>query len=257
MKFTKRVLALLPLLAIVLVLPAGAVPSPAPLDETFQQNYPLPANGAVTLVNVNGSVRIDGWDKDYVEVRAIKRAAREPGDLRRVNIEVEVQPNAVNIRTRYPENIPAGVEVEYRVKVPYRVALPHVETINGNLLVNGIEGTGDFRTVNGDVDVYEGSGSFSGKSTNGHVRVELRSLAAAGQMTLESINGPVALAVPPNASASLDVRSMNGEFRTELPLAMQSALGREFRGSLGQGGMTVRLRTVNGGIEIVTLRATI
>lgn len=258
MGFTKRVLRWLPLLAFLLAAsPAAAAPCPTSIEEIFQQSYPLPAKGTVTLVNVNGSVRIDGWDMNYVEVRAIKRAGREPGDLQRVLIEVESLPNAVHIRTRYPENNPAGVEVEYRVKVPYQVSLARVETVNGNLRVSGVEGAGDLRTVNGDVDVYEGGGSFSGKSTNGHVRVELRSLAAAGQMTLESINGAVVLAVPPSASANLDVRSMNGEFRTELPLAMQSALGREFRGSLGKGGMTVRLRTVNGGIEIVTLRATI
>jgi len=248
---------LLVFILFVSAVPAHATPGPAPFDEPFQQNYPLPAKGTVTLVNVNGSVRIEGWEKDYVEVRATKRAVREADDLARVHIDVESLPGELHIQTRYPENTPAGVEVEYRVKVPYQVALARVETVNGNLLISGVEGTGDLRTVNGDVDVYESSGSFSGKSTNGHVRVELRRLAATGQMTLESVNGPVALVVPPNASANLDVRSMNGEFRTELPLAMQSALGREFRGSLGRGGMTVRLRSVNGGIEIVTLRATI
>ncbi len=247
---------LLPLLATLLAA-APAWAGPGPLDETFQRTYPMPSRGQVTLANVNGSVRIEGWEKDYVEVRAVKRSLGESRDLQRVRIEVETLPQALNIRTRYPENNPAGVEVEYRIKVPYQVSLSRVETVNGNVFVSGMDGAGDLLTVNGDVDVYESSGRFSGKSTNGHVRVELRSLASSGQMTLESVNGPVALVVPPGTSADLDVRSMNGEFHTELPLAMQSSLGREFRGSLGKGGMSVQLRTVNGGIEIVILRATI
>jgi len=237
--------------------PAWAGPCPAGFDETFQQKYALPPGGSVSLANVNGSVRIEGWGKNYVEVQAVKRALKDRQDLERVRIEVEALPTMVNIRTRYPENNPAGVEVDYRIRVPYQISLSHVETVNGNLFVSGVEGAGELRTVNGDVDVVESAGRFSGKTTNGDVHVELRRLAAAGAMTLESITGSVALALPQDAGAVLDVRSINGEFRTELPLAMQSALGREFRGSLGRGGMTVRLRTVNGGIEIVNLRATI
>lgn len=209
------------------------------------------------MTNVNGSVRIEGWGKNYVEVQAVKRALKDRQDLQRVRIEVEALAAAVNIRTRYPENNPAGVEVDYRIRVPYQISLSHVETVNGNLFISGVEGAGELRTVNGNVDVYDSAGRFSGKTTNGDVRVELRRLAAAGAMALESITGSVSLALPQDASAVLDVRSINGEFRTELPLAVRSSMGREFHGSLGRGGITVRLRTVNGGIEIVTLRATI
>lgn len=254
-KFLHRTLPLLILLA---AAPAGAIPCPAAFDETFEQTYPIAANGSLTLTNVNGSVRIEGWDKNYVEVRAIKRAAKERADLKRVRIEVETLPMAVNIRTRYPENDPAGVDVEYRVRVPYQVSLSRVETVNGNLFVSGVEGASDLRTVNGDVDVYEGGGRYSGKTTNGNVRVEMRSLARAGEMTLESVNGSVGLALPQNANAQVDARSLNGEFHTELPLMVQSGgLGREVRGSLGRGGLTLRLRSVNGRIDLVALRDTV
>jgi len=254
----RNVLVRLALAVILLAaVPAWAEPCPTGPEEKFQQNYALPAGGSVSLANVNGSVRIEGWGKNFVEVQAVKRAVKDRQDLERVRIEVEALRTAVNIRTRYPENNPAGVEVDYRIRVPYRISLARVETVNGNLLVSGVEGTGELRTVNGNVDVYDSAGRFSGKTTNGDVRVELRRLAAAGAMALESITGSVALALPQDAGAVLDVRSINGEFRTELPLTMPSALGREFRGNLGRGGMTVRLRTVNGGIEIVTLRATI
>lgn len=237
-------------------LPATAAPL-EPLDETFQQTYPLRTNGTVTLVNVNGSVRIEGWDKNAVEVQAVKRTTKESRDLQRVRIAVDALPHAVNIRTRYPEDDPAGVEVEYRLRVPYQVHLARVETVNGNIVVKGVEGAAEMRTVNGNVDVYDGGGRFSGRTTNGDVRVELRNLSPAGLMTLESINGAVILAIPQDASALLDVRSINGEFHTELPMSMHGAFGREFRGNLGRGGMTVRLRTVNGAIDIVTLRAVV
>jgi DUF4097 and DUF4098 domain-containing protein YvlB len=243
--------------AILLLTAAPTWATPGPLDETFVERYPLRAGSTVTLQNVNGSVRIEGWAKNEVEVNAVKHSTKERRDLDRVRIEVETPPGAVNIHTRYPENDPAGVSVEYRVKVPYQLLASRVETVNGNIVVTGVEGAGELRTVNGNVDVYDSAGCFNGRVTNGDVHVELRSLANAGAMSLESVNGSVLLALPQTAGAQLDVQSMNGEFRTELPIALKGAFGREYRGNLGRGGMLVRLRTINGRIEIVTLRATI
>jgi DUF4097 and DUF4098 domain-containing protein YvlB len=236
----------------------GAAPELDPsFDETSVQSYPLQPGGAFTLTNINGAVRIEGWEKSEVEVHAVKRAVKARADLARVRIEVESLPAAVHVRTRYPEDDPAGVNVEYRIRVPYRTLLGRVETINGNLAVSGVEGSGELRTVNGNVDVFDSAGKFSARTTNGEVHAEFRQLAAAGQMTLEAVNGGVLLALPSEASATLDVASMNGEFYSELPIARPGSWGREFRGNLGRGGMTVRLRTVNGGIAIVTLRPSI
>jgi hypothetical protein len=68
----------------------------------------------------------------------------------------------------------------------------------------------------------------------------------------------VLLALPESADAELDVRSMNGDFRSELPVVLHGAQGtREFRGTLGRGGGEVRVRTVNGGIRVVAARPTI
>ncbi len=241
------------------VLLLSAVPARAfePLDETFHQSYPLAAAGSVSLVNVNGSVTIEGWDKDQVEVRAVKTSLKDRRDLQRVRIEVTAEPGALRIRTRYPENDPAGVHVEYRLRVPYRAALLGIETVNGHLRVRRMESAGSLRAVNGDVAIADSSGRFDARTTNGEVHAELLELSSLGGMTLESVNGPVVLVLPPETGALLDVRTMNGEFRSEFPLAVQGAFGREFRGSIGRGGITVRLRSVNGSITVLALRPTV
>jgi hypothetical protein len=51
---------------------------------------------------------------------------------------------------------------------------------------------------------------------------------------------------------------LNGNFLSELPMAMQSSLKpREMHGKLGQGGVPIKLHTVNGGIRVVALRTTV
>src|SRR5271168_1729527 len=57
-------------------------------NETFNKTYPLSEGGNFLLENVNGSVQVEGWDKEEVEVRAVKTSKNDRGDLDRVTIEV-------------------------------------------------------------------------------------------------------------------------------------------------------------------------
>jgi hypothetical protein len=221
-------------------------------DQIFEQTYPLPAGGRFLLANVTGSVRVDGWDRDEVEVRAVKIAKNDPGDVAQVTIEVESEPGEVFVHTRYPKGEGAEVAVEYHVYVPSRVLLSNVETVNGSVLVNGVEGGGDLRSVNGNVEVVKSSGRFSAKTTNGNVRLELSQLRDGSPMSLETVNGSVVLGLPSTAGANLTVLNLNGEFSSELPVtSTRLTTTRGFRAKLGVGGGEISVRTVNGGVHLL------
>jgi hypothetical protein len=225
------------------------------VDEVFQQTYPLPAGGSFELQNVNGSVHVSAWEREEVEVYAKKTARQDPSDLKRVEIEVEARANEVSVQTRYPQEGGVEVYVEYHIRVPQRVQLRRVATVNGDVRVFGVDAAGELRSVNGDIEVYDSAGGMSARTTNGNLRLELRQLEASGPVTLETVNGSVLLAVPAGTGAELEVRSLNGDFRSELPLTLYSSKGpREFRARLGASGTPLRIRTVNGGIRVVALR---
>ena len=125
-----------------------------------------------------------------------------------------------------------------------------------------MKATGELRTVNGDIELLDGAGHVSARTTNGNIRLELDHLRAPGEgrepVSAETINGSVVLEFPASVNAGLEVRSLNGDFYSELPVAVQSSIGAgDFRGRLGRGGPLVRIRTVNGGIRIVAARATV
>jgi hypothetical protein len=227
-------------------------------DDVFQQTYGLPAGGSLQLQNVNGSVEVRGWDRNEVEVRAVKSSRHNAQDLGRVRIDVDARPGSVSIETRYPQDEGVEVYVEYRIRVPRRVRLDRVTTVNGALRVFGVDATGDLHTVNGNIEVFESSGRLSARTTNGNVRMEMRQIEAGGAMSLETVNGSIVLGLDTRAAAELDVRSVNGDFRSELPIALQGSFdARQFHGRLGAGGGAVHIRTVNGAIRLVTLRPTI
>ncbi len=241
------------MLALALGFACLALPGFANTDQVFLKTYPLAAGGHFTLDNVNGSVEVQGWDRDEVEVSAVKTAHADAGDLDQVKIEVVNDASDVAVHTRYPSGEGAEVAVEYRIHVPYRVLLGAVGTVNGSVRVRGVEGGGDLRSVNGNVEVVESSGRFSAKTTNGDLRLELRHVSDGEPMNLETVNGSVVLGLPSNARANLEVRNMNGDFYSEVPLTSTHTLpgSHGFRGKLGQGGGAISVRTVNGGIRLV------
>ena len=70
MKLRKMIV---PAMVLLCALAAAAVPSFA-ISKEFNQSYALQAGGTFELQNVNGTVEVQGWDKDVVEVHAVKTA---------------------------------------------------------------------------------------------------------------------------------------------------------------------------------------
>lgn len=252
----RRVLRSTAILAFVLAT-AYAVPGSA-ITKDFDQTYPLRPGGSFELQNVNGPVDVQAWDRDEIEVRAVKTAKQREADLERVSIEVQAKPGAVSVTTHYPQNEGVEVAVEYVIHVPRGARVEHVGTVNGTLRVAGVEEIQDLHTVNGNIEVYEGGGNVHAHTTNGNVHLELLHTQDMSNALAETTNGSVLLAVPPDTQADLDARCLNGSFLSELPMAMQDSLRpREMHGKLGHGGAPIYLRTVNGGIRIVALRSTV
>jgi DUF4097 and DUF4098 domain-containing protein YvlB len=220
---------------------AGVTAAPGfAISKDFHESFPLEAGGTFELQNVNGPVEVEGWDRNVVEIRAVKIAKVKEADIERVTIEVEVRPNSVSVVTRYPQNEGVEVAVEYMVHVPHGARVEHIGTVNGTLKIAGVEAVEDLRTVNGNIEVYEGGGSVHARTTNGNLHLEL------------------SLAVPEDTQANLEARSLNGNFYSELPLSLESSIKpREMRGKYGKGGAPIKLNTINGGIRVVILRSTV
>src|SRR5713101_5403621 len=106
-----------------------AVPSFA-ISKEFNQTYPLQPGGSFELQNVNGTVEVEGWDRETIEIRAVKTAKHRESDLELVSIDVDAKPSAVSVSTRYPQNEGVDVAVEYIVRVPHCAHVEHLGTVN-------------------------------------------------------------------------------------------------------------------------------
>ncbi|MFY9753293.1 MAG: DUF4097 family beta strand repeat-containing protein [Candidatus Acidiferrales bacterium] len=245
-----------PSLALLAAALCFAAPSYATTKQIFEHSYPLTQGGSFMLENINGSVQVEGWDRDEVEVQAVKSEEDDSQDLNAVKIEVDSQPGQVAVHTRYPQGQTADVAVEYHVHVPYKILLGSVETVNGSVVVRGVEGSGELRSVNGNVEVLDSSGRFNARTTNGDLRLELRRLLDGGPMNIETVNGSVVLGLPSDARANLKVLSMNGDLTSDLPVtpAVPDDAPNTVHAKLGIGGGNISVRTVNGAVRLVVQR---
>ena len=238
-------------LAVVVLALASNLPAYAgDYREEFHKSYPLSADGRVSLKNINGGVTISGWDKNEVQVDAVK-TANEQYKLAEAKIEVTAGSSSIDIKTHYPDrtnNNPASVE--YTLHVPRKARIDKIDLVNGRIKIDGIEGVVRASSVNGSVEATNITGEVNLNSVNGRVYAELQAPKRA--VNLETVNGAVELRLPSDAVAEISASTVHGGINNEfnIPVNRERWVGSELRARLGDGGPAVKLSAVNGGIQI-------
>lgn len=235
--------------ASLIVSAAFAVAGLAQVSEPFSKTVPLSANGSFSIDNVNGQVSIEAWERNEVEIQAVRKAP-DAESLERVQVEVEATADKVSVETEFRGQT-EGASVDYRIRAP-RSARIEIEAVNGAIRVLNPGGEVDAESVNGSIEVGDASGPVSAESVNGNVEVGYVSLAE-GKHDYEAVNGAITLRLPGTVSGDFDAETVNGDITTDFPLEVKKAKygpHRELKGRLGEGGPAVNLETVNGPIEI-------
>lgn len=263
---TMNKLWLLTAVALVALLPPAASARRAqqatnePFTEEFHQTYPLTAGGRVSLSNINGKVKITGWDRNEVRVDAVKRARTQEA-LRDARIKVDAGAASVNIETEYEprhwdredgDRRHHSASVEYTLSVPRAARVEDINLVNGSLDIENLSGMVEASSVNGGVTARGLSGRVSLSVVNGRLDATLDSLSDAHPISLGGVNGQVAVTIPSDANAHVKASVVHGSISNDfgLPVREGRYVGRDLEGQLGVGGALVKLSNVNGGISI-------
>ncbi len=236
-----------------------AVTAHAQVSQEFHRTVSLPANGRVSLDNVNGNVEITGWNRNEVQIDAVKQA-RDQQRLDEARIEVETGGDSTKIHTQYPHdhtnNNPASVN--YTLHVPQNARLDGISLVNGSLTVEKMMAEVDAKLVNGKAHIRDLSGEANISNVNGSIEANYASLNNVRQIKLKSVNGSIELGLPGSPNAEVKASSVNGGIKTDFPLTVQGAFsGRSLSGTLGSGGTRIELSTVNGSMHIGSVRGSL
>jgi DUF4097 and DUF4098 domain-containing protein YvlB len=141
------------------------------------------------------------------------------------------------------------VTVRFTVKLPRGVRLD-ANIVNGDIRANGLTADAELNTVNGGIDVTT-SGIVQAQTVNGRITARIGRADWTGTLEFKTVNGGISLTAPADLSADLDASAVNGGIDSDFPVTVNGRIDRmHLRGRIGNGGRTLDLETVNGGIEI-------
>ncbi len=203
----------------------------------------------------NGGIRVEGWDRDDVQVRVrvtVSRAddeeeARELADAVEILTKGRIEPRGPRTRGRGPH-----WSVSFRLMVPRESDLD-LESNNGGISVEDVTGELDLKTDNGGLSLEDVSGEVRARTTNGGIVAMFRKDAQIGEgITLSTTNGGIELELPEGIDGDLRASTVNGAIRSDFEADRTDRRRRpsRIRATLGEGGPEIDLETVNGGIRI-------
>jgi DUF4097 and DUF4098 domain-containing protein YvlB len=194
----------------------------------------VPAGSQVQVSTTNASATVEG-------VSGTVEATTVNGSVRIVSpataVEVETMTGSVEVRS-------AAREVT-------------VGSISGAVAVVGATGSVQVETVSGAVNVRgAGLSALQVETTTGEVTID-GTMAATGEVDVESFSSPVRLALPTGLRASFDLRTFAGEIRSAVcagtPLTRERFEPfRQLHCSTGSEELEIAVRTHDGDITITT-----
>jgi DUF4097 and DUF4098 domain-containing protein YvlB len=269
------------------VLLAASVPGAS--AEDYVKSFPLVGRADVRIETNDGAVCVFTADVKQVEFRVEYKGYELGKDLR---IESRQDGDKVELVARVADHL--GLSGLFRsrtlrieVRMPRQADL-RIETGDGSVKSEALEGKIDFRTGDGGIDVdglkgdirlHTGDGSiearnidgrldahsgdghvtvagrFDGlqvKTSDGNVEARLRpGSKMASPWSIETGDGGIDLRVPDGFQADLDASSGDGRISLDIPLTVAGRVSRsKVHGQLNGGGPALVLHSGDGSIRI-------
>lgn len=131
------------------------------------------------------------------------------------------------------------------------------DTVSGAVEAQGLAGPLRFHSVSGDLTVLSAAGgSIKGDSVSGDMIIDVDSWTARTDVNLNTVSGEVALRLPSDTDADVDLNSAGGKISSAFDELGQWGHAAAFTwgrmsGRLGSGGGKLRANTVSGAIAVL------
>jgi hypothetical protein len=238
----------------------AASASTSTAGQTLHWSGRLTAGRTIELRTVTGSVRAVASSDDTAVIDAT--LTPETGDGDRTAMRIREDASGVSLRSEARGDRDDGCScddhgakdrraptVDVVVHVPAGLQLV-VHTVDARIDADGLRGPVDLRTVDGAIDV-RAMASAHARTVNGAIHAAFAQPDLSEDTELSTVNGPVDVTLPASANAELAASTVNGQVHVDLPPAgSESRDSRGLRMTLGKGGRSLRVRTVNGSIRV-------
>ena len=243
-------------------------------------------NNLLVVHNLNGSVKVEGYDGESVQLVAEKWIGAKNADdleLGKKEIGVKVLQNGDKI-VIYPdvpnmhykdgrftsidcnnyEHPPYDHNLDFTLRIPRNIKLEVGAINNGEVIVANTRGSFlKANNINGGIELKNVTGKTEVHCINGEVKISYSENPKEGS-TYYSLNGDINITYQKNLSAEIAFKSMNGELFTDFAIARQYAKTSKNEGGnkgkymfeakpivqIGSGALSHDFETLNGDVII-------
>lgn len=239
----------------------------------FHWTGKLAADKIVEIKNVNGNVDAEAAPGDEIQVTAEKSGR----DADKVKIEVVPFADGVTICAIYPPGIFGGssgrcepnksyssnvhgdnARVHFTVRLPKNLRFS-AENVNGDVTAEDMGRFVHAASVDGSINVTTAAWAQA-ETVNGSIKASMGDAAWNGTLKIASVNGSIELRMPSDLNADVKFSSVNGQMSSEFPeLSVSNGwpVGHNAHGTIGKGGRSLRVDTVNGSVDLKKSAGTI
>lgn len=273
---------IIPILAGMVLSCANSTAQENKFKENIHKEFTVSANSSVSVYDLDGSIKVEGYDGDKVVIdinkvisaknsqeleegkRDTKLGFDQAGDSLIVYTAApyDTRPNVRNQNVHIEYNI----HLDYTIKVPKNVSL-RLSTINdGDILVENVNGIIKVNNINGKITLNNIKAANDVHTINGDVTINYTSLPP-DNSTYYTLNGDLKITYPANFSADCEFKSFQGEFFTDfenvenLPSKIAKTTQEDKQGTthklnkasiirIGNGEKKLKFETFNGNIYI-------
>lgn len=132
------------------------------------------------------------------------------------------------------------------------------QTSNGSVHLTRVQGDCRVETSNGRIEVEEADGLLELETSNGGIELHCAAGPQNLDATLRSSNAGIAIVLPSDARAAIELNTSNGRVTTNIQagtLTAQSFSSTSFEGELNGGGGRVRATASNGSITLTVKKS--
>jgi hypothetical protein len=276
----------IPFLAITLISCSKSVAQKPDFKEHISKEFTVKPNDVLALYNVQGFVKVEGYDGNKVLIEIDKTiSAKNQDELEigknefKLNMEqqndslivyitepFDSRPRRNNNRWGNDNKIHYNYHLDFSIKVPKSMSLTIFTVNDGDINIANIDGLIKANNVNGKIILENVKAAYDVHTINGEVKINFLALPP-DNAKFYTLNGKMTVILPNNFSADCSFKSFNGEFYTDfentekLPHKITKTVD-EHNGKttqklnkteivrFGSGGKNVSFETFNGNIYI-------
>jgi Putative adhesin/zinc-ribbon domain len=219
-------------------------------DKTvITRTYPLGDDASISVTNITGKIKIEGWDKAQAEVKVIKDGGSQQ-DRQAVQVRLASRNDLLSLETSPTRSSP--VEVHYELKLPRHVRQLEIKSADSEVKLSKLAGAITVALQGSSIELKDVSGSINTKIVQGETKAVINGNLT-GPQVLKSVNGDIELRLETEVNADISAETVDGEIEAddEFNLRVENRrVGQSASGRVGSGGVSVSIKTVNGDIRI-------